>query len=156
MSTQKCSKCHKSLPLSDFTKTKKQCKQCRSEIALSWYREKSKCPDFRKQKAKEKMDKYWANRDSINDRRYKKRLERDYGITYEDFQRMFELQPGCCRICGIEITWRGGKKSAHVDHCHKTGAARGLLCFNCNSGLGQFKDSPELLAKAVEYLTGLS
>lgn len=61
----------------------------------------------------------------------------------EELGRKFN---GHCDICNDPI------EKPHVDHDHKTGLARGYLCFSCNVGLGHFKDSPELLAKAIEYL----
>lgn len=53
-----------------------------------------------------------------------------------------------CDLCG-EVG------PLHVDHCHKTGAVRGVLCHLCNTGLGSFRDSPTLLARAINYLAGL-
>ena len=54
-------------------------------------------------------------------------------------------QGGLCAICGAA-------PAAHVDHDHATGAVRQLLCFNCNGGLGQFKDDPALLRVAARYI----
>jgi hypothetical protein len=62
-----------------------------------------------------------------------------------------EAQDGKCAICGVAEAYAPRKRLA-VDHDHRTGAIRGLLCGNCNAGLGQFKDSPELLAAAIRYL----
>jgi len=74
-----------------------------------------------------------------------------YGVTKEFLVELFEKQNGHCAICGeIPKTERG----LHVDHCHKTGVVRGLLCHGCNTGLGSFKDSPELFIKAISYLKG--
>jgi hypothetical protein len=73
------------------------------------------------------------------------RLRRRYGIGIEDFERMYSEQGGMCAIC-----W--APKPEHVDHDHLTGKVRGLLCFNCNGGLGQFRDDSEVLTRAIEYL----
>lgn len=59
---------------------------------------------------------------------------------------MIEAQNGICLICGDELV------RPHVDHDHKTGNVRGILCFNCNGGLGKFKDDMSLLLSAVLYL----
>ena len=80
------------------------------------------------------------------------RLKRLYGITVVDYERMFEAQGGLCKLCGQPPNNRWGKLLA-VDHCHRTNRVRGLLCDKCNKGLGQFDDSPELLKKAIQYLT---
>jgi hypothetical protein len=58
---------------------------------------------------------------------------------------MLEAQGGVCAICQAA-------PAAHVDHDHETGAVRALLCFNCNGGLGQFKDDPEVLRAAADYV----
>jgi hypothetical protein len=74
-------------------------------------------------------------------------LKQKYKLTSEEKQEMIELQKGCCEICG---TYQGEKLA--VDHCHRTGKVRALLCNHCNSGLGFFNDDIELLAIARAYL----
>lgn len=83
------------------------------------------------------------------------RLQSEYGITAEDYERMLVAQDGGCAICGSDnAEGRGGM--LHVDHCHSTGKVRGLLCDQCNHGLGKFKDDQALLQRAIEYLEGRS
>jgi len=72
-----------------------------------------------------------------------------YRLTIEDYNQMFADQQGCCDICGIH---QSETKRFHVDHCHTTGQVRGLLCCDCNIGLGRFKDDTETLANAIVYL----
>jgi hypothetical protein len=72
-------------------------------------------------------------------------LKRRYGISAEDADAMLEAQGGVCAICKVA-------PAAHVDHDHVTGAVRALLCFNCNGGLGQFRDDPLLLHAAAYYV----
>jgi hypothetical protein len=72
-------------------------------------------------------------------------LKRRYGITAEEADVMLAAQHGVCAICRTA-------PAAHVDHDHATGAVRALLCFNCNGGLGQFRDDPTLLHLAAFYL----
>lgn len=62
------------------------------------------------------------------------------------YAELFERQGGLCGIC------REPMKRPIMDHCHKTKEVRGLLCSSCNIGLGQFKDEPELLKRAMSYL----
>lgn len=81
-------------------------------------------------------------------------LKRKYGITIEDFKAMLCSQEGVCAICKeFETVKENGRvRALHVDHCHDTGKVRGLLCDSCNRGLGKFKDNPDLLDKAAQYL----
>jgi hypothetical protein len=72
-------------------------------------------------------------------------LSRRYGITAEEADAMLEAQGGLCAVCRAA-------PAAHVDHDHATGAVRDLLCFNCNGGLGQFRDDPVLLRAAADYV----
>jgi len=74
-----------------------------------------------------------------------------YGMTFDDYDRMYKEQLGGCAICGKEIpsTWKMG---VHIDHDHKTGKVRGLLCRACNHGLGNFNDNGNTLLSAWEYL----
>ncbi len=72
-------------------------------------------------------------------------LKRRYGITAEEADLMLESQGGVCAICRTA-------PAAHVDHDHSSGRVRALLCFNCNGGLGQFRDDPAVLQAAVFYV----
>lgn len=72
-------------------------------------------------------------------------LKRRYGITAEEADAMLEAQGGLCAICRAA-------PAVHVDHDHSSGIVRALLCFNCNGGLGQFRDDPVVLQRAVFYL----
>ena len=82
-----------------------------------------------------------------------KRLEkrcRVYGITSEDYAAMYELQGGLCAICKSGPTGRWD--SLDIDHCHSTGAVRGLLCHQCNKGIGCLGDDIGRLLSAIAYL----
>lgn len=76
---------------------------------------------------------------------------RKFGLTLAEFESMLALQGGGCAICG-----HADRSIPNffpvVDHCHKTGAVRGLLCMNCNMGLGKFADNPQRLSAASAYL----
>ena len=80
-----------------------------------------------------------------------KNLEYLYGITIEQRDEMIEQQQGKCAICLSSDP--GGNGQWHVDHNHKTGEIRGMLCHHCNIGLGMFKDNPNLLLAAEVYLS---
>jgi len=75
-------------------------------------------------------------------------LTRKYDITLAEYEEMHEAQEGVCAICFEPET---GKMLA-VDHCHTTGAIRGLLCSHCNTALGKFRDDPARLQSAINYL----
>ena len=77
-------------------------------------------------------------------------LKKRFGITVDQYAEMLDKQQGSCAICRTECVT--GKRLA-VDHCHETGRIRGLLCFNCNIGLGKFKDSTKMLETAIAYLS---
>ena len=76
-----------------------------------------------------------------------------YGLTPEEYQSILEAQDHSCAICKTKDALNGKPNRMYVDHCHTTGKVRGLLCQKCNSGLGMFKDDPEMLMNAINYLT---
>ena len=78
-------------------------------------------------------------------------LKHQYGITEDHYLAMIDDQWGCCAICGTPDETIG--QHLCVDHDHKTGAVRGLLCSNCNKGIGLLKDDPKVLESAIRYLT---
>jgi len=80
-----------------------------------------------------------------------KHLVRKYGITLEQYDKMYKEQNGKCKICNTKDTGGSGTHFA-IDHNHKTGEVRGLLCQLCNTGLGMFRDSEDLLISAIKYL----
>ena len=84
------------------------------------------------------------NEHRVRDREYRKR----FGISLEDYQAMLDQQGGCCAICFKKPK----RRRLNVDHCHKTGVVRGLLCDICNAVLGLLEDSPEVLTRAASYL----
>ncbi|WP_457457244.1 endonuclease VII domain-containing protein [Streptomyces sp. TE5632] len=77
------------------------------------------------------------------------RLKRKYGITEAERDELIASQGGACCICL-------SAPAAHVDHCHKTGRVRGVLCFSCNAALGQFKDRPDAIRRAAAYVEGIA
>ncbi|MET8864678.1 endonuclease VII domain-containing protein [Nonomuraea sp. NPDC004580] len=89
-------------------------------------------------------------------------LQRTFGITLEQYTEMLQAQNGACAICGdipipldeYRIRKQGISTRLAVDHCHETGRVRGLLCSPCNKGIGQLRDSPALVRKALAYLRG--
>lgn len=93
---------------------------------------------------------YVKKSESIRERTREWRLNRLYGLTVEQRDALFEAQGFTCAICGDHMP--KGKNKWHVDHDHKTGAVRGVLCRYCNVGLGSFYENPRLLRNAAEYI----
>lgn len=98
------------------------------------------------------------SKEKLNAEDYKKRnplvakgikLKRYYGITTDTYYSMLASQNGVCKICKSDCST--GRELC-VDHCHKTGKVRGLLCGKCNSGLGSFNDNEQLMLEAIKYL----
>lgn len=86
-------------------------------------------------------------------------LKHKYGISREDYEALKDAQGGVCAVCGKKNKIKqprnrnvGEQSWLAVDHCHKTGKIRGLLCGLCNGGLGMFEDNIEALEAAVSYL----
>jgi hypothetical protein len=88
-------------------------------------------------------------RDLYPDRVKNRVLKYSYGITFETYNEMYSFQSGVCAICNLSCST--GRKLC-VDHDHKTGKVRGLLCNDCNIGIGKLKDSSKILKKASDYL----
>ena len=101
---------------------------------------KQKIEDSRKAKVAQNPPKY-------REKSRKHHLSTRYGISEIQYENMFKNQTGVCLICKLSST-----KQLVVDHDHKTGVVRGLLCGKCNLGLGMFYDRKELLIAAASYL----
>jgi len=74
-----------------------------------------------------------------------------YGVNKDQYEKLLISQKNSCAICKSEF-----QGSPHIDHSHETGEVRGLLCFACNSGIGQFYDDTNLLKNAINYLESFS
>jgi hypothetical protein len=135
-----CKKCGEEQPKTNFRSRggkqkhllKSHCNNCLKKDHERWVKQNKEA--VRKYRAKDK----WT---------LKKRCAR-HNITPEEFWCMYEEQDGTCPICdkGIEA------ESSAIDHNHKTGEVRGILCKSCNRALGLFGDSPQNLARAKSYL----
>lgn len=128
-----CTKCLTHKPLdkflirSDTGKPTSHCRECRNAIS----RERYKDP---------KVKSLFRNR----------ALKSTHGISLDDYNDMFDSQLGCCKTCKRHQTELS--KGLVVDHCHKTGQIRGLLCDYCNRLLGNYENKPELFESFDIYL----
>lgn len=95
----------------------------------------------------------WADRNKERRKEISRsyQLRNNYGITIEDYDNLLVSQSNRCAICNTDKP-TGKWKVFAVDHCHTTGNVRGLLCNECNRGMGLLGDNPERLRLAAEYL----
>jgi hypothetical protein len=139
-----CTKCGESRPVTQFAMNHvrgqrvTRCQPCSTAATKEW---RKRQPDYDRQR-------YQATKSETRERH----LVRKYKVTLEDYARMLAAQDGRCAIC-LAPESEQFKGVFHVDHCHASGAVRGLLCRGCNHALGVFKDDPALFARAVEYLS---
>lgn len=126
------------------------CKRCGVEKRLSEMR-----PDFRYVclKCFSEMGNEWQRRNPTISARHKRNhhLLRHFGITVAEAENLQKEQDDLCAICKSPFSDQR-ERTPHIDHDHETGVIRGVLCINCNLGLGAFKDDPDLLLSAIEYL----
>jgi hypothetical protein len=121
-----CPDCDRVLPLTDFVRT------VRTSNGFHAY-----CKPCHNKRSRVSRDKAGGSRTY--------HLSRRYGITAEEADLMLAAQGGLCAVCRAA-------PAVHVDHDHATDEVRELLCFNCNGGLGQFKDDPAVLRAAADYV----
>lgn len=132
--TQQCSSCGEEKGWDDFHKDLKRerlvrrCRKCLAAQAKQWH-------DANRERTR-----------AVNSDRYYRRI---YGVGVEVRDALRKRQDNCCAICSTPGTAR---VPLRLDHDHRTGSIRGLLCHSCNVALGHLDDSPELLQKAKEYL----
>lgn len=111
------------------------------------------CGCYSREVSRQRLTKHGsANPGAPGYRAYIRRIheQQKYGLTPEAKQRLLFRQHDACAICGYEFGQKLG--DYHIDHCHDTGAVRGILCDRCNRGLGFFRDSPDFLQQAAKYL----
>lgn len=133
MTSRECRRCATQRNADDFYQHRAVCKPCiRAERRLRWHEK------------------------PLEERRYQRNrhLRSNYGMTLVDYEEMLTSQLGSCAICGAAPPENASRFGVlHVDHNHVTGAIRGLLCQNCNRGLGMFNDDPTRLLQAAEYVS---
>jgi len=84
-------------------------------------------------------------------RKYKEKVSkvlRRYNIPPVTLMHFLDIQQGCCAICSKDF----GETSYHIDHCHTDGSVRGLLCSNCNTGIGLLQEDETIFNNAIQYL----
>jgi hypothetical protein len=125
---------------------RKRCGKCGQEKSLDHFCRNRNSRDGRNYRCK--ICHNAAVRETVkrlygNSRHY--HLKQRFGIGAAEVDEMIKAQGGLCPICQV-------RAAVHVDHDHKTGKVRAILCEPCNGGLGQFRDNPETIRRAIEYL----
>ncbi len=141
---------------------KSVCKICVTNYCLGWQRRnREKCREASqrhywnyKDKINAKTRKWYDSGSGVNCLR-KHHLKKTFGITLEDYDYMLYKQDYRCAVCGSDYpgcNGKGKRNSFCVDHDHETNKVRGLLCRNCNTGIGLLGDNIKGLEKAIKYL----
>lgn len=153
MRVKLCSRCKTQKQESEFYADKRrhdglypQCCSCASEAKKASRRKR----DEEQRKRDREYFRKWGQENPELVKLYRRRQDykRKFGITVEEYDQMLEDQDGVCWIC----QGRQEKFLLAVDHDEHTGKVRGLLCMNCNTGIGHFRHDPDLLARAIDYL----
>jgi hypothetical protein len=148
---KECFKCNKKLPLIDFY-THKQMKDGHLNKCIICAKKDS---SIRAQQPAVKIKHNIESRKQYPTRKewYKSYSRfKNHGITKETYFKMLEDQNNVCKICKKEQHMKD--RDLYIDHCHVTGKVRGLLCANCNTAIGMFNDSLELMQTAMDYIRG--
>jgi hypothetical protein len=156
-------------PLFDFLEAVKRCTKCGESRPLAEFRfgrtngkgrkyYESHCNTCCNKRAAASRRRRYANdlefRAKDAERRHWMKIRQLYGLTREQYGRMHDSQSGLCAICLCSESPRTGSKPRRlsVDHCHSSGAIRGLLCNRCNRVCGFAQDNSAILRKAADYL----
>ena len=152
-----CIDCSALLTIENWTTGRRKaghyvCKTCtalrQKKYVEKWGREKVRAAAKKSREKREALDP-----EKYRLAKYASNIKSWYGITIEDYFNLLNFQNNCCAICkSSEPRGRGSKKMFHVDHDHKTGEVRGLLCQQCNVALGSFNDDAKRLEDAIFYL----
>lgn len=155
MITLPCCTCGIAVTVTSKYVRKVRCEPCKAAYQRSWQRAnaveiaaRARAKRRADPRAARAYDATWRAKNPIKMRASK--LKYNHGITLEWYNSTLAAQGGGCAICGIPVCPQWGRLS--VDHCHTTGRVRGLLCNACNVSIGRFRDQPERLRKAADYL----
>lgn len=143
-----CNKCHKEKSLDEFVKNKtcksgyaQQCKSCSNAYKRWWAT--TPAGEIKRLQAKRRYNS--SEKRKVNSR--KLHLKKRYNLTVEELNEMKIQQSNKCLICELSDV------ELVIDHCHETGIIRGLLCRQCNSALGLFKENIKSLENAIQHVS---
>jgi hypothetical protein len=156
--TKPCSKCGIWKPFAAYSprpegrRMMSRCKECR---AADRQRDRDSNPEHYRDITRKSRAKH--HKEFLYYRARRAHLSVNFGISLQEYEALEAAQGGVCAICkkpeeALDSRRPGFKRKLAVDHCHTTGKIRGLLCGCCNTGIGQLKDSVEILENAITYL----
>ena len=144
---KKCKKCLELKPLIEFHKKKSGvmgvkavCKSCTSIWQSTHYLKVGYKRVKRQQNPSYKLG------------QRKNHLQKKYSMSLDQYDALLKAQNNCCATCKSSEPGGRSKIYFHVDHCHKTGKVRGLLCSACNQALGLIKDNLDTLKEMIKYV----
>lgn len=124
----------------------------RAKYLKKYYeKHKDQVLEYQRRYRKEKKDIIKKQNDKRKDYKKWRQIKKEYNLNKEDYLELLSKQQGRCLICNVEL-FLDKKHQINVDHDHKTGKIRGLLCNDCNRGLGWFHDDITILYNAIKYL----
>ena len=141
----------------------KTCSKCGNEKSLNDFHTNNRSKDGKQHRCKECAKKHtqsatkaWRlhNPESSRSSDLRTKAKLKYGLSLDEIEDLLRSQGNLCAICKkhIEFSAQDKRDKPHVDHDHKTGKVRGILCLTCNTGIGMLGDSVELLDAAKLYL----
>lgn len=149
-----CTDCGTLVPWSGRGRPKVRCEACLPEWTKEDARRRSsewRQVNLEYARASEKV-RYRKSEQKIRARKLAQHYQRNHNLTQEERDQLVAAQGGVCLICKKPPNGIGHHARLHIDHCHKTGRRRGLLCGNCNTMIGLAAEDPQILLAAVEYL----
>lgn len=167
---KRCYKCREAFPLSGFHKNRNNkdghgtaCKKCAIEASAKWQKDfrenanarsaewkKRHVEQVKKASRKHYLEKVKTLPPEIRAANTRRWHLGKYGLTNENYEGILKSQGGGCAICGSSEAGRG--KRLPVDHCHRTGKTRGILCLHCNTSLHRLETHSDWTEKALAYL----
>ena len=126
-----------------------QCRKCKEDKDVPEFRKDPTAKSGYTATCKVCLKESYKNSSTQRNAARRRWIKHKYNVNMDIYDSLYEQQEGRCKICVKD------QDLLYVDHCHSGNNIRGLLCHQCNVGLGMFKDDPALLGAAIDYLGGV-